>query len=145
MSRTHDKTRPIVLGSFNNQIKNNAISLNIWANILQRIDDAALLLKGAHYMNPKYATQIQTYFSQRSIKFEKLHFEGESNHAAHLTAYNKIDIALDTWPYSGGLTTCVALYMGILVITLPGQPLPVAIELHILDMLVAKSLLPKLG
>lgn len=60
-------------------------------------------------------------FKKFGISKDRLVFEGATSRYEHLSAYNRVDIALDTFPYSGGLTTIESLLMGVPVITLPHE------------------------
>ena len=110
----------ITFGCFNNPEKINEDLVREWAKLLHQIPNSRIYLKGMQFESPAKCQQIETAFSNNDIPVDRLTIEGPSGHRELLDCYNKVDIALDPWPYSGGLTTCEALYMGVPVITLPG-------------------------
>lgn len=110
----------ITLGCFNNPVKVNETILEKWASLMKEIPESRLFLKSKQFGNESINNRIISTMAQNGIDRNRLIFEGYSPHKELLEAYNRVDIALDPWPYSGGLTTCEALWMGVPVITCPG-------------------------
>nr|WP_286669169.1 FkbM family methyltransferase [Fodinibius salicampi] len=114
------KNEYITFGCFNNPTKVNEVVLKQWAEIMHQVPQSRLYLKSKQYDTASFRKQILEVMKEEDIAEDRIEFEGHTSHDDHLGAYNKVDIALDPWPYSGGLTTCEALYMGVPVITMPG-------------------------
>lgn len=110
----------VTFGCFNNPTKINDCLLGHWADLLHAVADSRLLLKGSAFANPELRQHVEDVLQARGIAPERVQVEGPVGHKSLLESYNRIDIALDPWPYSGGLTTCEALLMGVPVVTLPG-------------------------
>jgi protein O-GlcNAc transferase len=111
---------PLVFGSFNQAAKLSPRCLATWARLLTRVPEARLILRGRAYGDPAVARRVETDFARHGIASERLELRGWTE-AGHLEAYGEIDIALDTFPYGGVITTCEALWMGVPVVSLEGE------------------------
>lgn len=110
----------ITLGCLNNPAKISAELLAEWAKLMHELPQSRILLRGAQYESESFCQKIRGIFASLGIDAIRVLLEGPAKHEEFLKTYQRIDIALDTWPYSGGLTTCEALLMGVPVVTLPG-------------------------
>jgi predicted O-linked N-acetylglucosamine transferase (SPINDLY family) len=110
----------ITFGCFNSPAKISRRTFDAWAAILRQVPTARLLLKYGALGEAHVQAWIRQQFAQRGVGPERILTEGWSPHYDLLAAYNRVDMALDTQPYSGGLTTCEALWMGVPIITYPG-------------------------
>ncbi|CAO1668270.1 hypothetical protein NYA30BAC_03667 [Halomonas sp. NYA30] len=114
------KNNFITLGCLNNPAKISGQLLNEWARLMHQIPDSRLLLRGGQYESEDFCCWLWDEMASHDIERNRVILEGPTDHKNFIGTYQRIDIALDTWPYSGGLTTCEALLMGVPVVTLPG-------------------------
>ena len=110
----------VTFGCFNNPAKITPRVIEVWSKVLNRLPESRLVLKYKGWNDPHISAQMIDKLD-RGIDPARVEFLGQSPHAEFLAEYNRIDLALDSFPYSGGLTTCEALWMGIPVITCPGE------------------------
>ena len=120
MNRPAD--RPITFGSFNNFAKVSTTTLALWARVLAAVPDSRILLKGHGLHEPEIAATINDRLESLAITPDRIELLGRTpNIASHLALYERMDVALDPFPYHGTTTTCEALWMGVPVVTLAGD------------------------
>jgi len=109
----------ITFGCFNNTAKFNAGVFDAWARVLQAVPNARLILKWRTFNDAVFRQNVTQAFVDRGIAAERIELRGPSFHADLLKEYANLDIALDPFPFTGGLTSCEALWMGVPVVTWP--------------------------
>lgn len=114
--------RPLVFGSLNNPAKINDAVLALWARVLVAVPGARLLLRyKGQFLEPTLQRHIIGVLAGCGVGADRLLFpDGATDRRHHLAIYHDIDIALDSFPFSGATTSFEALWMGVPLVTLPG-------------------------
>lgn len=111
----------ITFGCFNNLAKMNDGVVALWSRILTAVPASRLLLKTKQLADAAVREHTLARFAAQGIGTVRLTLEGPTSRADYLAAYQRIDLALDPFPYPGGTTTVEALWMGVPVLTLAGE------------------------
>jgi predicted O-linked N-acetylglucosamine transferase (SPINDLY family) len=111
----------IVFGSFNNVAKINGRVVEAWSRVLQRTPGSKLVLKWRTLSETGCRETLAERFQRAGADLRRIEFRGASPHAELLAEYGDIDVALDTFPFTGGQTSFEALWMGVPVVTLAGH------------------------
>ena len=111
------KNKYITFGSFNNFLKISDSVVEVWSQILKKINNSKLILKSSLNVNKDIILEkFKKFGVYNSIEF----METDQDVENHIKSYKKIDISLDTFPYNGGITTFEALWSGVPVIGMAG-------------------------
>ena len=111
----------VTFGCFNNIAKITPRAIETWCGILRAVPGSRLILKTHQLSDAPTAARFLASFTRFGIDPGRVEMRGSSSHRLFLATYNEIDLVLDPFPYSGGLTTCEALWMGVPTVTLPGE------------------------
>ena len=118
MPARREPGKSITFGCLNNFAKINPTVLTCWADVLRRVDDSTLLI---HSLEGSHRQRLQKVFASLGVDPKRINCIGQQKQNDYFASYSKIDIALDPFPFGGGTTTCDALWMGVLVVTLAGR------------------------
>lgn len=112
----YKKNKYFTFGSFNNFLKISDEVIEVWSEILKKVNNSKLILKSTLNVNKNIIfKKFEKYGVENSIIFYK-----KEEVEDHLKNYNEIDIALDTFPYNGVVTTFESLWSGVPVIGMIG-------------------------
>ena len=113
---------PPVLGSFNQLAKVREATLDHWAAALHAVPEAGLVIKDARTDSEAACDRIRRGLAERGIGADRLTFLAAlADPLDHLRAYNQLDIALDTTPWSSSSTGFDALAMGVPLVAIRGR------------------------
>jgi len=112
------KNRYLTLGSFNRYNKINDSVVELWEEVLTACPNVRFVIKTKEFLTDSLKTQFIKTWKNKDLlsRIEILTYS--DLYTQHLVDYNLMDVALDTFPYSGTTTSCEALLLGVPVLTL---------------------------
>lgn len=130
--------RPFTFGVFNRPQKITIPSIKTWCEILRRAPASRLIVKNQLMEYDQVRNRLISIFESERVYrnedgSERVLFASKSIHGNHLSAHWAIDVMLDSWPQTGGISTFESIWMGVPVLTYAGSQMPARISATILS------------
>jgi predicted O-linked N-acetylglucosamine transferase (SPINDLY family) len=111
----------VTFGAFNRLPKITARTLETWARVLMCVPSARLVIKCVGADLAPERDRLLATLAAHGVHPDRVTIFGKTSQPDHLAAHGEVDLMLDTFPQSGGITTLDALVMGVPVVTLLGR------------------------
>jgi predicted O-linked N-acetylglucosamine transferase (SPINDLY family) len=108
-------------GCFNRPAKLNSEVGKAWARILEQVPDSRILMVYGGLGEASTREAVYGVLGGCGVPRERVELVGESEQPKLLQAYGEVDLALDPFPYSAGVTTLEAMWMGVPTVTFVGD------------------------
>jgi predicted O-linked N-acetylglucosamine transferase (SPINDLY family) len=113
--------RYVTFGSLVSQYKLTVPVVEAWSRILGAVPTSRLVLANRALESACNREHLLARFETCGIARDRLELLGPADHAEFLRYYDRIDVALDAFPYNGGTTTMEAIWQGVPVLTFNGD------------------------
>ena len=113
-----ERNKFITFGTANNPYKYSPKVLETWAKIVASVPNSKFMFVRPEAGAKGFRDCMAEAFIQEGVARDRLIFV--SVRGQHMRWYNEMDISLDTFPQTGGTTTCESLFMGVPVVSLVG-------------------------
>jgi predicted O-linked N-acetylglucosamine transferase (SPINDLY family) len=107
-------------GCFNRHAKISDDTVRLWAALLELLPVSRLVLRASAYGGAGTVAHVREHWARLGLPLDRVELLPYVPLAEALRTYDGIDVALDPFPYNGGVTTCDALTMGVPVVALLG-------------------------
>src|SRR4051812_419831 len=111
----------VTFACFNRVSKISATSIALWARVLQRLPDTRLLLKSARRSEQTVLQHILDQFTALGVEAERVGVLPHAQWRAHMESYAQVDVALDPYPHSGGVSLIEGVLMGVPTLAIRGH------------------------
>ncbi len=113
----------ITFGCFQNMTKVSDAVLTVWADVMQAMPTAQLRWQSKSFADATIVAEMQKRLQHCGIAPSRVTLLGKVTREQYLAGYAEVDMVLDSFPFTGGTTTCEALWMGVPTLTLAGDTL----------------------
>lgn len=124
----------LTFGTLNAPYKFTPEAVAVWATIMKEFEDSQFLLVRPEADSLILQNNLREHFARCGVAPERVQFINNSHFdQTHFSFYNLIDISLDSFPQTGGTTTCDAIWMGVPVISLVGPSMHQRVSYSLLE------------